>query len=97
MNDELIPELRDTLCEYNVLDKPRKVLTAGEHILVGTATSTLPGLLTDNSGDQHRIGLRCLILTKLGRNLFHLGTPLCWASRLKKKKTKKKQKTFTLS
>ena len=70
VDNELIPLLRDMLYEYNVLDTSMQILTAGGHALVRIETDIMPGLLTNNNGVQHQIDLRCLILPKLGRNLF---------------------------
>ena len=69
MRDEQILGPRDMRCDYNVLDEPKQIPKPGGHILMGTDTGLLPGLLTDNNDVLHRIGLRCLILP-LGRNLF---------------------------
>ena len=47
VDDQLHPGLKDQLVNYKELEKPRKLVTAGRHVLRRTATGTAPGVVVD--------------------------------------------------
>ena len=61
-DDELHPGLKDKLLNYKPLEKPHKILTAGQHVLPGTATGTVSGK-NHRHGRQQASGRTC----RLGR------------------------------
>ena len=44
---QLHPGLKDQLVNYKELEKPRKLVTAGRHVLRRTATGTAPGVIVN--------------------------------------------------
>ena len=69
-DDAIIPGFRDRLEEYEVLDVPRKISTAGGGGLNGIAQGVLRGHVNDDKGVRRLIQLSWLIVPGLGRNLF---------------------------
>ena len=68
-DDELHPGLKDKLLNYKPLERPHKILTAGRHVLPGTATGTISGKIIDTDGNKHPVehaglvapGRRCFL------------------------------------
>lgn len=58
------------MIDYTVLDKPKQIMTAGEKVLLGTATGIPPGVITDKVSAKHVVAFPSLIVPGLGRNLF---------------------------
>ena len=54
-DDELRPGLKDKLLNYKPLERPHKILTAGRHVLPGTATGTISGKIIDTDGNKHPV------------------------------------------
>ena len=54
-DDELNPGLKAKLINYMPLERPRKILTAGPHVLPGTATCTISGKIIDTDGNKHPV------------------------------------------
>ena len=69
-DDTIFPGLRDNLDNYQVLDAPRKITTAGKGHLYGVAQGVLRGWVIDDKGERRLVQLSCLIVPGLGRNLF---------------------------
>lgn len=69
-NDALILGLRYNLTNYQVVDPPRKIITAGEHQLNGITQELLQGNVIDGGGAQSLGRLSYLVLPGLGRNIF---------------------------
>ena len=69
-DDTIIPGLRDNLDNYQLLDVPRKITTAGKGHLYGVAQGILRGRVIDDKGQRRLVQLSCLIVPGLGRNLF---------------------------
>ena len=69
-DDELHPSLKDKLLTYKESDKPRMIITARRHVLLGTATSTASGVVVDENGTTHRVDRSGLVVTGLGHHLF---------------------------
>lgn len=58
------------LRELRNLPRLTRVLqTAGRDVLLGTETRVLIGIIIDDSGRQHQVGLSCPIVPKLGRHV----------------------------
>ena len=70
VDNELIPDAESLMLDYTVLDKPKKIEIAGQQLLLGIATSILPGVITDKAGTKHDVGFPTLTVPGLGRNLF---------------------------
>ena len=70
LDDELIPGLKQLMQDYNLLEEPKKIVTAGNQVLLGTATGILPCVITDQNGSTHQVGFPSLIVSGLGRHLF---------------------------
>ncbi|CAN0393136.1 unnamed protein product, partial [Laminaria digitata] len=69
-DDELHPSLKDKLLNYKELERPHKMVTAGRHVLLGTATGTASGVIVDDKGNRHRVDLPGLVVPGLGHHLF---------------------------
>ena len=54
-NDELHPGPKDKLLNYKPLERPHKILTAGRHVLPGTATGTISAKIIDTDGNKHPV------------------------------------------
>ena len=67
--DELHPGLKDKLLNYKPLQKPHKILTAGRHVLPGTATGTISGKIIDTDGKKHPVEQAGLVAS-LGHNRY---------------------------
>ena len=70
VDNKLIPETEYLMLDYTVLDKPNKIVTAGQQLLLGIATGILPGVMTDKSSTKHDVGFPSVIVPRLGHNLF---------------------------
>ena len=55
-DDELHPGLKVTLLNYKELERPYKIVTAGRHVLLGTASGTASGKVVYTDGKTHRVG-----------------------------------------
>ena len=45
-------------------------MTAGRHVLLGTATGTVSGKIIDTEGNKHQVDIEGLIVPGLGHHLF---------------------------
>ena len=70
LNDVIIPELRDKLDSYQVLDEPRKIITAGGGQLEGIAQGLLSDIVVDDKRVRCSLQLSRLIVPGLDRSLF---------------------------
>lgn len=68
--EELILKVESRMLDYTVLNTPKEIVTAGQQLLLGTATDLLPGVIICNTGTKHDVGFPMLIVPGLGRNLF---------------------------
>ena len=50
--------------------RPHKIVTAGRHLLLGTATDTASGIIDDENGEKYRVVLPGLVVPGLGHHLF---------------------------
>ena len=64
------PGLRGRLSEYEVLEEPRIIATAGKHQLEGDATGVITGTITDKAGVKKPLKIPIAVVPGLGRNLF---------------------------
>ena len=69
-DDLIIPGLKHRLLNYGFLTTPRKILSAGQASVDGTAEGILQDFATDNHGEQHLARIATLILPGIGRTLF---------------------------
>ena len=69
-NDVIISNLEHLLQEYVHLATPRKILTAWEAMLGGTAEGVLQGLVIDNYGNQILVRVDMVVVPGIRRNLF---------------------------
>ena len=69
-NDLITPSLKHRLLNYVLLTTTRKIITAGEALLDGTAEGILQGFVTDNHGEQDLARIAILIVPSIGHNLF---------------------------
>lgn len=65
---EIIPEVECLLLDFTVLDKPKEILTAGQQVLLGTATGRCHH--RQKAGTRHHVGLPSLIVAGLGHTIF---------------------------
>ena len=68
VDNKLIPETEYLMLDYTVLDKPNKIVTAGQQLLLGIATGNLPGVITDKAGTKHDVGFPYLIVPGRGHS-----------------------------
>ena len=54
-DDELHLGLKDKLLNYKPLERHQNILTAGRHVLPGTATGTISGRSIDTDGNKHPV------------------------------------------
>ena len=64
------PGLRGRLSEYEVLEEPRKITTAGKRQLEGNTTGVITGTITDKAGAKQPVKLPIVVVPGLARNLF---------------------------
>ena len=62
-DDELHPGLKDKLLNYKPIKKLHKILTAGRHVLPGTATGTISEKIIDTDGNKHPVEHAGLVAT----------------------------------
>lgn len=55
-DDELHPGLKVTVLSYKELEIPYNIVTAGRHVLLGTASGTASGEVVYTDGKTHRVG-----------------------------------------
>ena len=56
--------------DYEILEEPRKITTAGKHQLEGDATGVITGTITDKAGVKQAVKIPIVVAPGLGRNLF---------------------------
>ena len=69
-DDELHPGLKDQLLNHTKLDGPHKMVTAGRHVLLGTATGTASGVIVYENSSKGRVDLPGLVVPGLGHHPF---------------------------
>ena len=67
-DDELHPGRKDNVLSYKGLERPYKIVIAGRHVLLGTATGTESGVIADENGIKHRVDLPGLVVPGLGHD-----------------------------
>ena len=70
----LIPGLQNRMMDYKALDEPRKIFTAGDHVLERIGTGTVHGTVKDGHGRKTAINFSAFVVPGLGRNLFSVHT-----------------------
>ena len=69
-DDTIIPGSETHMLNAEVLETPRKISMAGNHIVLGTGTGTLPGTVVDKDGRRHSVKIPGAIVSGVGRHLF---------------------------
>lgn len=54
IDDLLVPGLKRLLGNYQLLKAPTKTMGPAAHVLLGTATATVSGIITDKSDNKHK-------------------------------------------
>ena len=72
LNDLIIASLKHRLLNYVFLTTPRKIFTAREALLDGTAEGILQGLglVSNYQGEQYLKRITVIVVPGIGRNLF---------------------------
>ena len=58
------------MSDYEILEEPRKITTAGKHQLEGDATGVITGTITDKAGVEQPVKILIVVVPGLGCNLF---------------------------
>ena len=69
-DDTVIPGLENYVLNVKVLRTSRKISTAGNHVLLGTWTGSLPGTVVDKDGRRHSVKMSGVTVSGMGRHLF---------------------------
>ena len=70
VDDELVPGLRQCMTEYEKLDQPKPIETAGNKKVFTTATGTIRGHIINHSGQPIPVRIFVLIIPGMGCHLF---------------------------
>ena len=70
LDSQLLPGIDQHMVEYTKLDPPMNILTAGRHLLYGTAKGVLNTIAVDSEGNEHCVKLPAVIVPGLGKHLF---------------------------
>ena len=70
----LIPGLQNHMMDYNALDEPHKIYTAGDHVLEGLGTGNVHRTVKDGYGRKIASNFSAFVVPGLGRNLFSVHT-----------------------
>ena len=68
--DKLVKGIKQLMFDYQELDTPRTITSAGLHTLLGTATGKIRSKVTDSNGRIRMAALPIIIVPGIGRNLF---------------------------
>ena len=69
-DDTIIPGLENHMLNVDFLETPRKISTAGNHIMLGTRTGTLPGTVVDKDGRWRSVKIPGVIVSGMERHFF---------------------------
>ena len=56
--------------DYCVLDVPRTIVAAVQHVLQGVATGTVQGTVIDDGGRERNFSFQAVVVPGMGVNLF---------------------------
>ena len=65
MDTDLHPGLKECMRDYEVLEQPHQIVTAGEQVIEGKAKGTITGTFNDQHGKKRPVSFSAIVQNKL--------------------------------
>ena len=67
---DLHPRLRERMLDYEILNEPQQIITAGKHAIEGIAKDTIIGTFNGQHGEKQQVAFSAIAVPGLERHLF---------------------------